>query len=382
MGNNFNPFLVSGYKGSDYFCDRDQETKQLRNHIANNKNTTLFAIRRVGKTGLLHHVFNSYSKNNKIACIYVDILGTRNIKEFTNQLATAIYNRFPENKSIGKNIISTIKLLRPLISFDALSGSPELSFEFSNEKLYEKTISQIFTFLDKQNIQVVFAIDEFQQILNYPEQNVEAILRSQIQQLNNTLFVFCGSNQKMMHEIFNSAKRPFFASCTSMHLDFIDGKLYHDFIVTLFKRNKKFITENAVSFVLDWTRKHTFYTQYLCNYLFAIYPVKIDLEDVHKAIIEIFEQHENIYYQYKNLLTAAQWNLLQAIAKEDKLYNPHSKKVIQKYKLGTSSMVTRGMDALLAKELIYYNAGIANPYYEVYDKFLMRWLQYKHVHLS
>ncbi len=377
MEKKFNPFLVSGYLSAEYFCDRTRETAQLKSNLSNNKHTTLFAIRRLGKTGLIYHLFNSYSRSSKVACIYVDILGTTNLQQFTNELATAIYNRFPEQKGIGKKIMEAIRLLRPLISFDALSGSPELSFELGSPKLYEKTIEQLFSFLDKQGIKVVFAIDEFQQILTYPEQNTEAVLRSHIQQLKNTQFIFCGSNQKMMHEIFNNAKRPFFASCTHMHLDFIDYKLYEKFIVSQFEKHKRKITEEAVAFVLDWTKQHTFYTQYLCNYLFALPLKKIELETVQKSILEIFEQNESVYYQYKNLLTDAQWKLLQAIAREERLYNPHAKKVIEKYKLGTSSMVTRGMDALLAKEMIYYNAGVDKPYYEVYDKFLMRWLQRK-----
>lgn len=375
MENKFNPFLVSGYKGAEYFCDRVKETTLLKKNITNNKHTTLFAIRRLGKTGLIQHVFNAYAKNTKVACIYIDILGTNNIQQFTNELATAIYNRFPEKKGIGKKIIEVIQSLRPLISFDTLTGGPEVSFELSSPKLYEKTIGQLFSFLDDQGIKVVFAIDEFQQILSYPEQNAEAILRTYMQQLQHTQFIFCGSNQKMMHEIFNDAKRPFFASCTSVHLDFIDAEIYQHFIQETFTRHKKKISSGAVDFILEWTDRHTFYTQYLCNYVFALPQKQLSLQDVQQAVLEIFEQNESVYYQYKNLLTAAQWNLLRAIAIEDKVYNPHAKRMIQTYNLGSSSLITRGMDALLAKEMIYYNAGVEKPYYEVYDKFLKRWLQ-------
>ena len=73
----------------------------------------------------------------------------------------------------------------------------------------------------------------------------------------------------------------------------------------------------------------------------------------------------------------AQWQLLQAISKEEKLYKAHSKAFITKHKLGTSSMVSRGIEALLEKELIFYNTSVETPYYETYDKFLMRWMQHK-----
>ena len=50
---------------------------------------------------------------------------------------------------------------------------------------------------------------------------------------------------------------------------------------------------------------------------------------------------------------------------------------VGKYFLGTPALVKRGLDALLEKEMIFYQSAVEKPYYEVYDKFLMRWLQYK-----
>ena len=92
---------------------------------------------------------------------------------------------------------------------------------------------------------------------------------------------------------------------------------------------------------------------------------------------EEFGVNENTFFQYKNLLTASQWNLLCAIAKEEKIYQPQAKQFITTYQLGTPALVKRGIDALLKKEIIFYNSGVEKPYYEVYDKYLMQWLQYK-----
>lgn len=373
----FNPFLVSGYISAEYFCDRNDESNLLKSHIKNNRNITLFAIRRLGKTGLIHHVFNSYKANKKIACIYVDILNTRNLQEFTNQLATVIYNHFPETKGIGKRLIGIIKLLRPTINYDSLSGTPELSFKLGENKQYEKTIQQLFSFLDSQNIKIVFAIDEFQQILEYPEENIEALLRSHIQLLKHTQFIFCGSNQKMMHEIFNSAKRPFYGSCTSIHLDFIDHKEYKQFIVSVFKQHHRTINAESVEFILNWTMRHTFYTQYFCNFIFATGIKHVTLQEIQKTALAILKLNEPTFFQYRNLITDSQWNLLLAIAKENRLYKAHAKDFLNKYGLGTSSMVTRSLDSLLQKEMIYHNISVEKPFYEVYDKFLMRWLEHK-----
>lgn len=375
MQNMVNPFLTSGYKGPQYFCDRQRETAQLLSNIKNNINSTLFAIRRLGKTGLIRHVFEQYAKSKKTACIYIDIFATRNLKDFTSQLATAVYNRFPEKKGLGRKLFEIIRLLRPVISYDPLTGSPEVSLDLGQPKQYERTIQQLFTFLDSQQIKVVIAIDEFQQILAYPEKNTEALLRTHIQPLKNTNFIFCGSNQRMMNEIFNNAKRPFYASCSSLRLDFISTDEYARFIAMQFSKHKRKVTPESIEFILDFTQTHTYYTQAVCNQLFGADIKNITEEAIHATCAEILAQNENTFYQYRNLLTAAQWDLLTAIAKEEKVKKPHSLEFIKKYRLGTSSLITRGIESLLAKEMIYHDTGIKEPYYAVYDKFLMRWLQ-------
>lgn len=370
-----NPFSTSVYNGPENFCDRIDETKQIQNFIHNGINITLFAIRRLGKTGLIQHVFQSYTNKPSTVCLYIDILATQNISEFSNLLATAIYSKFPPNKSLSKKLTEFVQLFRPIISFDELSGNPTLSLTITTPAQQNKTIQQLFTFLDSLNTKVVIAIDEFQQILEYPEKNTEAILRTHIQQLNNTSFIFCGSNQKMMHEIFNSSKRPFFASCSNIHLDFINETLYKEFIRDKFKEHNRSISDESLSFICEWTNLHTFYTQYFCNTLFATNNKKIELSHVHETAIHILKLNESVFYQYRNLLTDAQWKLLKAISKTGKLYKPNSKAFISEYNLGTPSLVSRGLEALLTKEMIFHNSTVDKPYYEVYDKFLMRWLQ-------
>lgn len=375
--NKFNPFILSGYRGATYFCDREKETKLLVQYIENQVNVSLFAFRRLGKTGLIKHVFASLKKDKNLICIYVDILGTIDKSSFVNQLATAIYNAFPRNNSIGKKIMKAMQSLRPVIQFDELTGQPSLSISTVTQQQKEKTIASLFEFLDSQNIKVVFAIDEFQQILEYPEKNTEALLRSQMQQLKNTVFIFCGSNQKMMHEIFNSAKRPFFASCTPLYLDYIDKEDYKYFIRKMFKRDKRSIEEEALEFICDWTSLHTFYTQYFNNALYAKNTKDITLDLAYKSASEILEINENTFYQYRNLLTSTQWKLLKGIAIRGKLHRPNARKFIAENDLGSPSVVSRALESLLTKEMIFYNNSVKKPYYEVYNKFLMRWLQSK-----
>lgn len=52
-----NPFLLYGYEGPEYFCDRKKESEDIISSLTNGCNLTLMSPRRYGKTGLIRHVF-------------------------------------------------------------------------------------------------------------------------------------------------------------------------------------------------------------------------------------------------------------------------------------------------------------------------------------
>ena len=368
-----NPFVVTGYQGPDFFCDRKEETSRLIKNITNGVNTTIYSIRRMGKTGVILHTFNELAIT-RLHCIYVDIYATQNLKEFTDQLANGILKAFPEKHSLGKKFMDFLKSLRPVLSFDSLTGLPEVSFDFTDSRQYETSITGLMTFVEKQGVPVILAIDEFQQILQYPEKNTEALLRSIIQKLKNIHFIFCGSSKHLLTAIFADSKRPFFSSTRPMHLDVIEKKEYRNFIRQHFIKSKRKIDDDAIGFILEWTRQHTYYTQVVCNTLFASEIQHITIDIVKDYCKTILDEQEDVFFQYRNLLTPAQWSLLTAIAKDDKLYQPSAKKFLSKHDLSTSG-VQRALPALFDKELVYLEQDAKGSYYRVYDCFLARWLE-------
>lgn len=231
-----NPFPASTYYGAEYFCDRENETKILLENILNGNSTTIVSIRRIGKTGLIHHTLANLPANYK--GIYIDILETENLSGFLNSLVTAIMQNIPENNKIGKIIWTFLKSMRPVITYDPLSGTPQASFELKPKEV-EKNIDSLLTFLDSQQQNVVIAIDEFQQICNYPENNTDAWLRTRIQTLKNIVFIFSGSQQHIMTELFASPSRPFYRSTMMMRLEKLNKSVYADFIIKMFEKHKK-----------------------------------------------------------------------------------------------------------------------------------------------
>lgn len=369
-----NPFPISGYRGPEYFCDREKETNLLVKNAVNGVNTTLLSVRRMGKTGLLYHTLDKLQRQKKTIGIYLDIFDTENFRDLTNHLATAMLQAFPDKHPFWKKAMELLKQLRPVISYDEMTGQPQVTLDHSQPKQYEYSFHSILSFLEKQDKLIVIAIDEFQQIIQYPEKNTEAILRTQIQPLKNVRFIFSGSSPHLLSEIFHHAKRPFFSSTQSLELNEISEEEYRPFIASKFKEHKRKINAEAIEYILDFTRRHTYYTQALCNRLFASGETDIKEEHVRTEAHELLVQNEPVFFQYRNMLTPNQWAMLRAIAREGKMIKPNSKEIVNRYRLGPSSVIQRSMEALLSKEMIYSKETHEGKYYCVYDCFLARWL--------
>jgi GTPase SAR1 family protein len=374
MKNNVNPFITIGYISKEYFCDRENELQILHKYIKNERNITLISARRVGKSALIERFFEDMEQENYI-CLYVDIYASLSLKELTETLALTVYNKFPQTVTLGKRFLNFLKGLRPVISYDSLNGKPEIHFEYVVQKEYEYTLQNILLFLDNQNIKVILAIDEFQQITNYPEKNTEAVLRTVIQTLNNIRFIFSGSEKTMMLDMFATANRPFFSSTQIISLNEIPTEKYKSFIINKFNEQNRDISEDAVDFILQWTYTHTYYTQIICNGVFAENNKHTTLETVKKVCEQQLNLQHDTFMQYRNLLSSVQWKLLIAIAKEGSVAKIQSQSFLQKYKIGAASSAQKALNALLNKEMICAINTTDKTLYRVYNIFLLRWLE-------
>lgn len=371
-----NPFVIKAYESKDLFCDREEELQLMLRNCANNTDMTLISQRRMGKTGLILRLFDELRGTKyDIHTIYMDIFASRNIDDFIKLMAEAAMRSFQPKTSIGEKLMTFIKSLRPQLSFDNITGEPQLQIAYQTTHEKEYTLRGLFDFLDSQGEHIVIAIDEFQQIRDYPEQNMEALLRTYIQQCHNLTFIFCGSKKHMMTDIFANEKKPFYNSTTFISLDKIPEASYSVFIQRILDERQRSITDEALQFVLDWTLRHTYYTQQLCHTVYANGSLHITIDDVKKACEQLMKQGEAVFLQYRQMLTDKQWNYLIAVAKEGCVSQISASQFLRDHKIGTPSASRRLADALCEKGLLNESVTLSGTSYSVNDVFLSRWME-------
>lgn len=364
-----NPFIVSGFEGPEYFCDRKNELAKLREAFDNKRNVTLFSLRRMGKSALVKYHYKNIS--GKAECIYVDIFPARNLTEFTEIFAKCVSSQIGKSsKDYMDKMISFVKSLGASLSFNEFTGNPEISLDLGSIKNYKKSLEEIFNYLEKNKKRVVISFDEFQQIRTFPEKNTEAILRTLIQNYKNISFIFLGSNKGILESVFTDNTKPFYHSTQFLMLEEIHQNEYAQFITEKFNSGKRKIKKEAVDMLLDLCRNHTYYVQYFCNRLYSK-DINIKESEVYEVQLEILSENEPVYFNYKNLLTDIQWKLTSAIAEEEKVKEPLSISFIKKYNLNSASTLKRALESLLKKEIIIFYNG----QYIVYDVFFSLWLK-------
>lgn len=367
-----NPFVYQGYEGPRYFCDREKEVKNIISALDNGRNLTLISPRKIGKTGLINHTFHQIKKENKDAiCIYVDIFSTKNLQEFVETLCKAVIeDALDREKSFGSKVMDFFKGLRPTITPDFMTGMPTVSVSVVPVQA-EYTLKSIFTHLNELNKPVFIAIDEFQQITEYPEKGTEAMLRSYIQFIHHVKFVFSGSKKHLMEEMFCAPNRPFFQSAQLMNLEPLKEDTYYDFAKKFFEAKKGSLSQDVFHDIYQRFDGYTWYLQAILN---RLYEQGKKVETDQQAVEAILFHVNTLAPHYQMLisfLTDNQFSLLKAIAHANVVKQPLGNEFIKCYELPSASSVKSALKVLADKDLVYQTS----KGYIVYDRFLDLWLK-------
>ncbi|NNF97847.1 MAG: ATP-binding protein [Desulfobacteraceae bacterium] len=367
-----NPFSLKVLTDSDQFCNRTREIATLASYAKSNSNVVLFSPRRYGKTSLVHQVQKRLKKNGFIT-IYVDLFGLSSADTIANRLTKGVYTALYNQKNLLQKAISIIKTHRPVIRPDETGVSittEPISSGLSGAELLDKTLGDLGHFMAAGKKKINIVLDEFQEITEIRDPDIEGIMRSYIQK-HRAGYFFVGSRRRVLLDMFNQRRRPFFQSAINYKLD----KLPHDelvvFLMERFGAGHKRCAEKQARKIAEAVDNHPYYSQKLSFFCYEIADRSVKVTDVQQGFEALVQAETPVFEAIVQGLAARQIALLRAIARE-----PHkaitSMNFVKRHHLKSIGGIQAAVKKLARLDLIE-KEGKNHPW-QLVDPILAQWL--------
>lgn len=207
---------------------------------------------------------------------------------------------------------------------------------------------------EKKRTNIVILIRQFQNILFSPDSDaiLDAMEKVISRQGNDYLFVFTGSRFNRLREIFD-VRRYFWHTVERIIPSDVDADLIADFVYHNFQTTGKVLEKDLIISTAGMLRCNLRYV----NHLFSIvdsmtkgYVNKGTISDAMRIMLSVYTPH---FFNAVCSLTDFQLNLLKAIVNGETRFSTAG--VIDRYRLNSSANVKRVKDALVKKELVWFD---------------------------
>ncbi|MGD2013628.1 MAG: hypothetical protein PVH37_04490 [Desulfobacterales bacterium] len=371
-----NPFTLKEIPVKGAFCDREKEQSDLLGFAAARSNTLLYSPRRFGKTSLIKRVQDKLKSDGTLTA-YCDLFGVSSIEEIAGKITKSIYSITQDKESLFKKSIRFLTSYRPVLSPSADGGislSVQPAFTSGGLDLLDDTLVSLVNFIEDVSMPVHIVLDEFQEITEVDKSiGVEGTLRHHIQKIQ-CAFVFVGSRRRILLDMFNNRKRPFFQSAINYELKSLPLKDLSSFIVSRFTGSGKRIEPQTAANICKMLKQHPYYVQKFCFFLFNLIEKKVMQNDISETYQLVMESEKALFESILRQLTAKQIAVLTAIAKEPckKLY---STDYMIRHNLRSTGGIQRSINVLTKEDLIEKSETTAH--WEVVDPLFKEWLKMK-----
>lgn len=368
-----NPFVYGGEVSGKSFCNREDETKEILRDIRNSTNVVVFSQRRYGKTSLIKEVLRK-AQQKKILTFYIDLYPAVTKEKFIEVYANGIAKGI---KGSRKRIFESIRNLLPKIIPKMVVKEDRLEFEIEFDRTKSPTpiLSDLFEAIKKRaDIEKKLAVavfDEFQEIANYEDDEIERMMRSSFQSHQNVSYIFMGSKRHILMQIFDNPSKPFYKSSKHFPLGKISEEDFGEFIFKRFSECGYNINVDTISEILKLTECHPYYTQMLCHILYENNEENkmIKIENISESVEWLIKRESGMYLTLWESLSQRQRQLLIGLASEGPT-EVFKSKFIHNYGLKSPSTVQTSISTLVEKGIIEKIDGL----YGIEDPFLIKWI--------
>lgn len=260
-----------------------------------------------------------------------------------------------------KHLLANFRII-PTISTTPLGDSVEIGFQPTSNlsALLEDALSLVEHVSMPENRMIV-VFDEFQEIMEV-EKGIDRKLRAIMQEQQHVNYIFLGSEESMMTDIFERKKSPFYHFGMLMRLKKIPFEDFHSYIT---ERMQPIVSSDASRIaeeILAFTQCHPYYTQQLASMAWEIALYKKTSVDtlIDNAVNKITETHDLNFERIWMSLNNTDKRIIRMLSKGEKPYEQKS--------LPTSTTYS-SIKKLMKKGFLIKENG-----YEVEDPFFKQWI--------
>lgn len=349
-----NPFKFGSVVDEPYFTDRINELAYIKHSMNSANHIVLISPRRFGKTSLVKKAIKEINRPS----IFINLQMAVSVENLASLLLKEIFKLRPFEKV--KHLMTHFRVI-PTISTNPFSDAVDVSFQPNLDTT--AILEDAFALLEKVSSptkRIITVFDEFQEIMGI-EKGLDKRLRAIMQEQQNINYIFLGSQESMMTQIFERKKSPFYHFGMLMHLDKIP---YDDFMQYITQRLPlKYDTQakDIAKDILNTTLCHPYFTQQLASQVWEI----LTYSDVKKDIVkEAVEQLTIIHdLDFERL-----WMNFNKTDKYILLNLAHKKQPSSTRSLPTSTIYSS------VKRLMQMGYIIKINEYEIEDPFFRNWL--------
>jgi len=357
-----NPFKFGSIVDDPYFVDRIEEIKRISSVLNSENHLIITGPRRFGKSSL---VFKAIS-NLKRTVISVDLQLITSPSDLAAQLLKRIYRVYSTQKL--KQFIKQFRVI-PTLSVNPVTGGVDLSFQPGSPQL--PVIEDVLNLIEKisnPEKKIVVIFDEFQEAAGL-DPGLMKQLRSIMQHHRNINYIFLGSQESLIRDIFEKKKSSFYHFGMIMPLGKIPENEFMEFLIEGLKGISK-QPETIAKEIISTTTCHPYYTQQLAYVVWdKISQSYGEAEIVRDAVGDLIRMHEMDYERIWNNFNKTDKKLLIGLSSTE--LSPLSEAFYRQVDIGAPSTAFSSIRRLAA------NGYITRPgnKYEIDDPFFRIWLK-------
>lgn len=349
-----NPFKFGSVVDEPYFTDRINELAYIKHSMNSANHIVLISPRRFGKTSLVKKAIKEINRPS----IFINLQMAVSVENLASLLLKEIFKLRPFEKV--KHLMTHFRVI-PTISTNPFSDAVDVSFQPSLDTT--AILEDAFALLEKVSSptnRIITVFDEFQEIMGI-EKGLDKRLRAIMQEQQNINYIFLGSQESMMTQIFERKKSPFYHFGMLMHLDKIPYDDFMQYITQRLPLKYDTQTNDIAKDILDTTLCHPYFTQQLASQVWEI----LTYSDVKENIVkEAVEQLTIIHdLDFERL-----WMNFNKTDKYIMLNLAHKKQPSSTRSLPTSTIYSS------VKRLMQMGYIIKINEYEIEDPFFRNWL--------